>query len=336
VNITRRRALAASGLGSLGALSGLGGAGPRGALAQEAWPRQTIRIVVPFPAGGTTDVLARLYAPRMAETLGVPVVVENRGGAGGSIGADAVARATPDGYTLLFHNLTFSTTTATLESRSRAPHSIERDFIPISMGANVPFVLLAHPDVPAQNLREFVAYARGRQEPLFFGSTGLGSTMHLLAELVQREGGFRMEHVPFRGAAPLVIELVAGRVQFGGDQIPTSLGHVRAGALRALATVAPTRASALPDLPTAREQGFPSVELVGWNGFFAPARTPQPVIERLHHAIVVASRHPELVRRIREDGAEPGGDSPQEFAATVHAQVAHVRTLLREVDLKLE
>lgn len=334
MTITTRRGALKAALGGL-ALSGALTL-PRPGLAQDTWPRQPIRVVVPFPAGGTTDMLARLYAQRLTESLGVSVVVENRGGAGGSIGADVVAKAAPDGHTLLFHNLTFSTTTAALEYINRAPHSVERDFAPISMGANVPFILLVHPDIPARNLREFVDLAKTRREPLFYGSTGPGSTVHLLGELLKRDGGFEMEHVPFRGAAPLVQEMLAGRIHFGGDQLSTSLGHVRSGALRALATSAPNRAQALPDLQTAREQGFPNIELVGWNGFFAPARTPQPILDRLHREIVTASRHPELVRRIQEVGAEPGGDSPQEFGATVHAQVARVRTLVRELNLRVE
>lgn len=339
-SISRRTA----GLSAFAALAGVASAvaGPsRGARAQGTgaaapWPRQPIRVVVPFPAGGTTDMLARLYAQRMTETLGVSVVIENRGGAGGSIGADVVAKAAPDGHTLLFHNLTFSTTTAALEFINRAPHSVERDFAPISMGANVPMMLLANTGVPAQDLKEFVAYAKARQEPLFYGSTGPGSTIHLVGELLKRDAGFEMEHVPFRGAAPLVQELLAGRVQFGGDQLSTSLGHIRNNSLRPLATLASNRASALPDVPTAREQGFPNIELLGWNGFFAPARTPLPVMERLHAEIVAASRHPEVVQRIREVGAEPGGDSPEEFAAAVHAQVAQVRTLVRELGLRVE
>jgi tripartite-type tricarboxylate transporter receptor subunit TctC len=207
-------------------------------------------------------------------------VVENRAGGGGSIGADAVAKAPPDGHTLLFHNLTFSTTTAALEFAGRAPHSVERDFAPITMGADVPLMLLASPAaVPAvRDLREFVAHAKGRTD-LFYGSTGPGSTMNLVGEILKRDAGFRMEHVPFRGAAPLVQDMLAGRIHFGGDQLPSSIGHIRSGALRPLATVAARRAGLLPEVPTAREQGFPNIELLGWNGFFAPAATPAPVLE---------------------------------------------------------
>lgn len=325
--LTRRRALLAAPLAA---------ALPRFAGAQEApYPSRPIRIIVPFPAGGTTDLLARLYAQRLTETMGQSVVVENRGGGGGSIGADVVAKAAPDGYTLLFHNLTFCTTTAALEFQNRAPHAIERDFAPISMGANVPMMLLVAASVPAQNLREFVALARSRTD-LFYGSTGPGSTMNLVGEILKRDAQIRMDHVPFRGAAPLVQDMLAGRIHFGGDQLSSSLGHIRGGALRPIATLAAQRASALPEVPTAREQGFPNIELLGWNGFFAPARTPAPVLAKLHQEIAAAARHPAVANRINELGAVPGGDSPEEFGANVRAQLAQVRPLVTELRMQVE
>ncbi len=304
---------------------------------QGSWqPAGPVRIVVPFPAGGTTDILARLYAQRLTETMGVSVVVENRGGGGGSIGADVVAKATPDGQTLLFHNLTFSTTTAALEFVGRAPHSIERDFAPISLGAAVPNVLLVPASVPAQNLREFIAWARAQAAPPFYGSTGPGSTANLVVEVLKRDGGFQVEHVPFRGAAPLVQDMLAGRISLGTDQLSSSLQHIRAGTLRPIATLAAERMRVLPDVPTVREQGFANAELLGWNGFFAPARTPEAALARLHAEIAAAARHPPLAARIVELGAEPGGNSPAEFGASVHAQVAALRPLVRELRMQVE
>jgi tripartite-type tricarboxylate transporter receptor subunit TctC len=319
--------------GLVGAGAALAMAGRARAQPQE-WPTRPVRIIVPFPAGGTTDLLARLYAQRLTETLGQSVVVENRGGGGGSIGADVVAKAA-DGHTLLFHNLTFCTTTAALEVAGRAPHAIERDFAPISMGANVPMMLLVNPQVPAKDLREFVAIAKQRTD-LFYGSTGPGSTINLVGEVLKRDAGIRMDHIPFRGAAPLVQELLAGRIQFGGDQLSSSLSHIRNGALRPIATLAAQRATALPDVPTAREQGYPSIELLGWNGFFAPAGTPPAVLARLQREIAAAARHPEVVRRIQELGAEPGGNSAEEFGAAVRAQLAQVRPLVTELRMQVE
>jgi len=307
------------------------------ALRAQTWaPNGPIRIIVPFPAGGTTDILARLYAQRLTETLGVSVVVENRGGAGGSIGADVVAKANPDGQTLLFHNLTFSTTTAALEFVGRAPHSIERDFAPITLGANVPMMLLVHRDVPANNLAELAAWARTQPSAPFYGSTGPGSTINLITEVLKRDGNFPMDHIPFRGAAPLVQDMLAGRIQFGGDQLSSSLGHIRGGALRPIATLASSRASALPNVATVREQGFANAELLGWNGFFAPARTPEPILVRLQAEIASAARSPAVANRIQELGAEPGGNSSAEFTQQVHAQLAQVRPLVQSLQMRVE
>ena len=305
------------------------------ALAQD-FPNRPIRIVVPFPAGGTTDLLARLFAQRMTETMGQSVVVENRGGGGGSIGADVVAKAAPDGYTLLFHNITFPTTTATLTLAGRPPHDIERDFAPLSLGANVPLIVLANPSVPVADLKGFVDWAKAQPRPPFYGSTGPGSFMNMVGEVLIRDAGIRMEHVPFRGAAPLVQELIAGRVQLGGDQISTCFTHVRSGALKGLANVASRRAGVLPDVPTVRELGFPSLELEGWNGFFAPARTPAPVMARLQREIAAAARNPDFVRRCEEVGAEPVGSDSDSFGAMVRAQSAKIRDLVASVQLRPE
>lgn len=305
------------------------------ALAQD-FPNRPVRIVVPFPAGGTTDLLARLFAQRMTETMGQSVVVENRGGGGGSIGADVVAKAAPDGYTLLFHNITFPTTTATLTLAGRPPHDIERDFAPLSLGANVPLIVLANPSVPVADLKGFVDWAKAQPRPPFYGSTGPGSFMNMVGEVLIRESGIRMEHIPFRGAAPLVQELIAGRVQLGGDQISTCFTHVRSGALKGLANVASRRAGVLPDVPTVRELGFPSLELEGWNGFFAPARTPAPVMARLQREIAAAARNPDFVRRCEEVGAEPVGSDSASFGAMVRAQSAKIRDLVASVQLRPE
>jgi tripartite-type tricarboxylate transporter receptor subunit TctC len=274
----------------------------------------------------------------MTETLGQPAVVENRGGAGGSIGADVVAKAAPDGHTLLFHNVTFPTTTATLALAGRAPHEIERDFAPVSLGAYVPFIVLANPALPVRDLKEFVDYARAQagRQAIFYGSTGPGSFMNLLGEVLRKEAGVAMEHVPFRGAAPLVQELMAGRVQFGGDQLSTSLGHVRSGALKGLAVLARQRVAVVPEVPTVRELGFPSLELDGWNGYFAPARTPPAVVARLQQAVAEAARQPEIQRRCAEVGAESVGSSSDEFAAMVRTQAARIRDLIAGVQLRPE
>jgi len=301
--------------------------------AQERYPSRTIRIVVPFPAGATTDMLARLFAQRLSETMGQSVVVENVGGGGGSIGADQVAKAAPDGYTLLFGNITFSTTTSSLLYAKRARHDFD-DFVPVSVGAYVPLLLLAHPSVPANDLKEFVTYAKETTTPLFYGSTGPGSILHLMGEVLKRDTGIKMDHVPFRGAAPLVTELLSGRIQFGGDQLSSSLERVRSGQLKALAVA--TKSAALPNVPTVRELGFPNLELQGWNGFLAPKGTPEPVIARLQQEIAAAAKHPEIVKRMTDVGAEPSGSTQEEMREMLRDQVGKVRPIVEELKLVVQ
>ena len=306
--------------------------------AQEKFPSRTMTWVVPFPAGGTTDLLARIFAQKVGEALGQSVVIENVGGGGGSIGADKVAKAAPDGYTLLLHNVTFSTTTSSLQATGRAKHTFD-DFTPVSLAANVPLILMCHPSVPGKDLKEFVTFAKASNtadKGVFYGSTGPGSVIHLVGEVLKRDSGIKMDHVPFRGAAPLVQELLSGRIQFGGDQISTSLAHVKSGALRGVATLSPKRTDALPDLPTVREQGYPNMELFGWNGFFAPVRTPPAAIATIQAEMAKAARDPEIKRRLAEVGAEVMGSTPEELGKVVREQVAVVRPLVEELKLVVQ
>ena len=331
MTITRRAVTTGMAAAALAALSGQG-------RAQSAYPTRSIRVIVPFPAGGTTDMLARLFGQHLTTALGQAVVVENIGGAGGSTGAETVARAGPDGYTLLFHNLTFATTTVSLQNAGRSRHDIEKDFVPVSLAANVPMLVVANPSVPARDLKQFAAYAKSQEgkQPLFYGSTGPGSVMNLAGEVFKRDAGITMDHVPFRGAAPLIQELIAGRVQFGGDQLSTSLEFARSGALTPLATLAASRTAALPDVPTVRELGFPNMELRGWNGFFAPAGTPEPIVAKLQGAISAAASDPEVKRRLAEVGAEAVGSTPAELGEVVREQVNKVRPLIAELKLVVQ
>jgi len=299
----------------------------------QAFPNRTIRVIVPFPAGATTDMLARLIANRMAERLGQSVVIENVGGGGGSIGADQVAKAAADGHTLLFGNITFTTTTASLMFAGKARHTFD-DFVPVSVGAYVPLLFLANNDVPAKDLKEFVEYARRSEKPVFYGSTGPGSILHLLAEVLKRDTGIKMDHVPYRGAAPLVTELLAGRIQFGGDQLSSSLERVRSGQLKALAVA--TKSVALPNVPTVRELGFPNLELQGWNGFLAPKGTPNAIVARLQQEIADAVRHPDVNKRMVDVGAEPSGSTQAEMRAMLDKQISQVRPIVEELKLVVQ
>lgn len=300
-----------------------------------AYPSKPIRMVVPFPAGGTTDIVARLVAQRMAESMGQPVTVENKGGAGGAIGADAVAKAPADGYTILMHNITFPLSSVAQTLARRSPFDAEKDFTGISIAVYVPFVLTAAPSVPVKDLKELANLLRTQPALQYnYGSTGPGSAVHVLGEAFKRDARVNMEHVPFKGAAPLKQEMLAGRIQVGGDQLSSSLAEIKAGSLKAIATTASRRIPALPDVPTVRELGYPSLELEGWNGLFAPAGTPKPIIDRLQREVAAAVRHPEVARRLAELGAEPVGSTPAEQDAILRRQMDQFRPVIREMKLE--
>ncbi len=301
----------------------------------QPYPAKPIRIVVPFPAGGTTDVVARLVGQRMSESMGQPVLVENRGGAGGQIGAAEVAKSTADGYTLLIHNITFPVSSVAAALQNRPMYNAEGDFAGVSIAVYVPFVITAHPSVPARDLKELATLLqRDKSLRYSYGSTGPGSIMHVLGEAYSRAAGVEMTHVPFKGAAPLKQELLAGRINIGGDQLSTSLAEIRSGKLKALAVSASARIPELPDVPTARELGYPVLEADGWNGFFVPARTPREVIDRLHKETVAAVNHPETAKRLREMGAQPIGSTPAEQDAIFRRQMAQFQPIIREMKIE--
>jgi tripartite-type tricarboxylate transporter receptor subunit TctC len=304
------------------------------ALAQ-GYPAKPIKIIVPFPAGGTTDIIARLVAQRMSESMGQPVLVDNRGGAGGAIGADMVAKAAPDGYTLLMHNISFPLASVAQMLANRSPFNAETDFAGVSIAVYVPFVITANPAVPARDLRELGELLRANKTLQYnYGSTGPGSVMHVVGETFKRDAKVEMEHVPFKGAAPLKQELLSGRIQIGGDQLSSSLAEIRAGTLRALATNASRRIASLPHVPTVRELGYPSLEFEGWNGLFAPAKTPKDIIDRLQRETAAAVRHPDVLKRLADLGADPVGSSPAEQDAILRQQMDQFRAVIREMKLE--
>jgi tripartite-type tricarboxylate transporter receptor subunit TctC len=305
-----------------------------GTAAGQTFPSKPVRILVPFPAGGTTDIVARLVAQRMGESLGQPVLVENRAGAGGTIAAAEVARAAPDGYTLLIHNITFPIASVAAAIANRATYNVDADFAGVSIAVYVPFVWTAHPSTPGANLKETMAFLQKERGTRYsYGSTGPGSTMHILGEALSREAKVEMTHIPFKGAAPLKQELIAGRVNIGGDQLSSSLADIKAGKLKALATSASRRIAELPDVPTVRELGYPVLEADGWNGFFAPAKTPRDVLERLNREVVAAVRHPDISKRLRDMAAEPVGSSGAEQEAILKRQMDQFRPIIREIKI---
>ena len=305
------------------------------AASAQQFPSKPIRIIVPFPAGATTDIIARLVGARMQETMGQPVLVENRGGAGGTIGAAEVAKAAPDGYTILMHNVTFPMASVALALANRLPYNIDTDFAGISIAVFVPLVMTAHPSVPANDLRELAQLLqRDKSLKYTYGSTGPGSFMHVMGEAFSKQTGVEMTHIPFKGAAPLKQELIAGRINIGGDQLSSSLGDIKAGKIKALATNARSRTPDLPEVATVREQGFPILEADGWNGLFAPAKTPREVIDRLQKETLAAVRNPETAKRLRDIGAEPVGSPAAEQDAILKRQVEQFRPIIKEMRIE--
>ncbi|HEU5177284.1 MAG TPA: tripartite tricarboxylate transporter substrate binding protein [Burkholderiales bacterium] len=302
------------------------------ALAQ-SFPSKPIRILVPFPAGGTTDIVARLVGQRMSEQVGQPVLVENRAGAGGTIAAAETARSAPDGYTLLIHNVTFPIASVAAALANRATYNADTDFAGVSIAVYVPFVWTANPATPGKDLKDAMSHV-ANFKPYTYGSTGPGSTMHVLGEALSRAANVQMTHVPFKGAAPLKQELIAGRIHLGGDQLSSSLADIKAGKLKALATSASRRIPELPDVPTVRELGYPVLEADGWNGFFAPAKTPREIIERLSREAAAAVKHPEVAKRLREMAAEPVGSSGAEQEAIFKRQMDQFRPIIKEMKIE--
>jgi tripartite-type tricarboxylate transporter receptor subunit TctC len=327
-NITRRQALRGAALLTAMAF-------PTAGQAQNgAWPNRPIRIVVPFPAGGTTDLLARVLAEPLQKQLGVPVVVENRGGAGGSVGSDFVAKSEADGYTLLM--TTIGTAAINYELYKGSITYKPEDLAAVSNVANVPNVLAVAPGSPIRSLQDLVARAKAKPGELTFGSSGNGSSLHLTGELLKGASGIDLIHVPYRGSGPMLIDAIAGRLDLAIDNLPSSIGHINGGRLRAIAVTSPQRSPSLPDVPTVREAGLPGVETVAWFGVQAPARTPRPIIDKLASAINTIVNEPVSRARIAEQGGEPVGDKPEEFQRLIDAEIKRWTDVIRQANVRVD
>jgi len=303
------------------------------ALAQN-YPNRPIRMIAPFPAGGLADVLARLVGDEMSKSLGQPVIVENRAGAGGNTGADAVAKADPDGYTLLMSSAGILTANQFLYSKM--PFEPEMAFAPVSIVADMPMLVVINPKIEAKTLAEFVVLARKQPDKINFGSPGLGTTGHLGLALFMHAAGIKLTHVPYRGAAPAVNDLIAGQIDGVVDNPPTVLPHINAGKLRALAVAAKQRLGLLPDVPTAAEAGIKNFEASSWFGIMAPAGTPPGIVTRLHQDIVAALHQPIIADRIAKSGARAVGNSPEEFARQIREERAMWGEIIKAAGIKAE
>lgn len=290
---------------------------PAAALAQD-YPSKPIHIVVGYTPGGTTDIIARIIATRLSETLHQSVIVDNRPGAGGNIGADVVAKAPADGYTLMMG--TAGTMAVNPWIYKNMPFDTVRDFAPISLVATLPNLMVVNKKVPAKTVQEFVAWAKERPGKVFFASSGVGNTPHMTAELFNQTTGLKMVHVPYKGSGPALSDLVAGNgVQVMFDNMPSAIGQVRSGSLRAIAVTSAKRVESAPEIPTVAESGYPGFEVVTWFGLFAPAGTPAAVVDRLNREVADAVHNPATRKRLVDLGAEPTSNSPAQYAALVKA-----------------
>jgi tripartite-type tricarboxylate transporter receptor subunit TctC len=285
-----------------------------GQAAAQSYPEHVVHIVNPYPPGGSVDVMARIMAQKLSENTGQQFIVENRAGAGGNTGAEAVARSEPDGYTLLFAAPGPLVVNQTLYTRGIG-YDPSKDFAPLALFAIAPIVLMVNPELPAANVQELIALARARPGTINFGSAGMGSTPHLSGELLKSMARVDIVHVPYRGTAPAMADLIGGHIQMMFDLLPTSLPQISAGKVRALANAGLTRPQALPDVPTVAEQGLPGFDATSWVGVVAPAATPAPVLAKLTDEIAKVLKSPDVIARIRQLGSEPGTAFGKDFAA---------------------
>ena len=317
---SRRRQLLALG----GALAA--GAALPSAFAQSGWPNKPLRLIIPFAPGGGTDIVGRVVAQKLAEALGQPVVVENKAGGNGTIGADLVAKAAPDGYTWSMVTASHSVN-VTLQG-NKHPYDFLKDLAPVSQITSQPYVLVVDPKLPVKNLADLIALAKAKPGTLNYGSSGLGGLSHLSGELFCSLAGLKMTHVPYKGGAPALADVVAGQIQMLFSTRLQAHGFLSSGRLKALAVTTSTRSPAAPELPTMAEAGVPGYDVSGWYGMVATANTPRPVIDRVYNEIVKILKLPDVREKMETDGSEPVGTTPAQFGAHLRVEVEKWRKVI--------
>ncbi|MBP0629582.1 MULTISPECIES: tripartite tricarboxylate transporter substrate binding protein [unclassified Cupriavidus] len=313
---TTRRRLLAAGVALAATFAGFAGA----AHAQGGYPTKPITLIVPFSAGGTTDILARIVGLQLGKALGQPVVIDNRPGAGGNIGASLAAKAPGDGYTLFMG--TIGTHAINQSLYSKLPYDPVKDFAPITRVAMVPNLVVVNPKVPVNNVKELIAYVKANPDKLSYGSSGSGSSMHLSGELFNSMTGLHIQHIPYKGSAPAVNDLLGNQIGLMFDNMPSSYPHVKAGKLRALAVTSAKRSPALPNVPTVAESGVPGYEATSWFALYATGGTPQPIVDRLNAEVVKILAMPEVKKQMADQGAEPNPEKPAQLAAFMKSETA--------------
>ena len=291
--------------------------GAPGLAQAQQWPTKPVTLIVPFAPGGTTDIVGRIIAQQLSARLGQSVIVENMGGAGGTLGATNASRAAPDGYTIFMATVAHTMAPGIYK---KLAYNFEQDFDPITVVATVPNILIINPSVPAKNVAEFIAYLKANPGKVSYGSAGIGSTEHMSAELFRSLSGTDIVHVPYRGGAPMLADLVAGNIQMSIETSGAATPLVQAGSVRALAVSPAKRSPLFPDLPTLAESGLSGYDVSTWYGFLVPKGTPESIRNRLYTETAAILKDPDIIKRLSDFGAEPGGQPPTQFAAFIHAE----------------
>jgi tripartite-type tricarboxylate transporter receptor subunit TctC len=307
---------------------------PAGHAQVQGYPSRPLRIVMPFPAGGPTDILGRLLGQKLTEAWGQNVIIDNRPGGGGMIGANAAAKSPPDGYTLFLGGITTLVLAPFLQKNIQ--YDPLRDFLPVTQTTLSPIMLMTHPSLPVRSVKEFIAFAKARPGQIDYASSGPGGTGHLAGELFQRVTGTKLVHVPYRGAPPALTDLVAGQVQVMFGTMLASVPQVRAGRLRAIAVTGPRRSIAVPDVPTFAEAGLPGYDASSWNGILLPAGTPQTIVARLNAELVRILHTPNVLDRLAGDGPIAVGNTPEEFTSYIKAEQAKWGKVVRAIGIRIE
>jgi tripartite-type tricarboxylate transporter receptor subunit TctC len=304
------------------------------ALGQGAYPSKPVRLIVPFPPGGAVDYYARAVQNRLAETLGQPIVIENRAGASGMVGAELVAKSPPDGYTVLVGNI--ASLAMNVGIYSKMPYDPAKDLTPIMRTVAVDYAMVVHPSVPARTVADFVAYARANPGKLSYGSAGSGSAPHLSTELFKQRAGIDIVHIPFKGGGPMVTDLLGGQIQMVIADQANLMPHVKAGKLRALAVGTLVRSAVYPDLPTIAESGYPGFEARAWQGIAGPAGMPPDVVKQLQAAIAKVMAMPDVRARLVEGGLDPIVSTPEEFGEFIRTEIAKWSKVAKDVGARVD
>jgi tripartite-type tricarboxylate transporter receptor subunit TctC len=312
---------------------GIGAFAAPGAQAQASYPSRPITMVVPFPPGGPTDLVARVLAQKMTEQMGQQIVVDNRGGANGNIGSGFVAKAPADGYTVLYNTSSIALSPALYKKLS---YDVQRDLVPVALTATVPLGLVVNPSLPVSNVSEFIAYVKAHPGKLSYGSAGAGNVTHLGAFQFLQTANIDAVHVPYKGSAPADADLVGGQIQFMTDTVNSIAGFVREKRLRLLAVTTSKRIDLFPDVPTLAESGMPGFEVSAWQGVMAPANTPQPIINRLNTELMKALQDPDVQKKLAVQGAIPLGSTPEEYGAYVKSELTRWAGIVKQTGVSLE